>query len=236
MAFTLRPFRPSLTLSPPVETNHELRISLAKWDSQATVEITNEPGTFRVGWIQVLQRNEVKGIYDNHVDHRCEKQVNCRTPVGDRVQAAAPWYWDHPAHSPTVVGMNPGMVLARPYMMDQPRDSFPILHCGCGHGDARLIEVKYELSFRTWLAVRDTAAVGQNFRAVLYNFSYTIQRRFVMDYTKLAGHRAASPTLPSPPGIERYNPPLPVPACAWAPAYANTSVVEVWHAVQLVRA
>jgi hypothetical protein len=232
MPFTIAAdFRPGLTVRPKEETAGGLLIRLAAWNASPNVTVTNQTGNFRVGWLQTVQRIEMKGIYDNRAGHRCEHDITFRTPIADRAQAAIPWYWDGLAFTPRAVGLNPGSVTVRATMADQPQYTYPwACACGTPGGPAPLVEVKHDLSFRTWLVVRDdpAPAVASQLRAVLYNFMYTIQRRFVVDTTAAVGSRAITPTAPAAPGIERYDPPLPVPACIWTAAYANNAAVSTW--------
>lgn len=232
MPFTIpADFRPRLTVRAKEETAGGLLIRLAAWSANPNVTVQNQAGNYRLGWLQTVQRIEMKGTYDTRAGHRWEHDISFRTPIADRAQATAPWYWDGLAPTPRVVGLNPGSVTAQPTMADQPVYTYPwACACGTAGGPAPLIEVKHELSFRTWLVVRDdpAPAVANQLRAVLYNFMYTIKRRFVVDTTAALGSRATTPTAPEAPGIERYDPPLPVPACIWTAAYANNDARLTW--------
>jgi hypothetical protein len=235
MPFTIEgSFKPVLRLRAHQETNAGLLVSLANWEATPTVTIQNEGGTYRIGWLQTVQRIEMKGIYNNGAGHRCEQRISFRTPIADRAQAAAPWYWDNLVHTPQVAGVNPGSVQAHPAMADQPSHQYPWT-CGCGAagGPAPLIEVIHELSFRTWLVVRDepppaAAGAAHNLHAVLYNFMYAFHKRFVVNTVMAVGHRATTATTAAAPGIERYDPPLPVPDCIWALVYANNAAQINW--------
>jgi hypothetical protein len=232
MPFTIpATFRPTLTVRPHQENAGGLRISLAAWGANPIVTVQNEAGTYRIGWLQTVQRIEMKGVYAIPAGHRCELHINFRTPIGDRAQVGAPWYWDGLAYTPRVAGLNPGSVTARPTMADQPDFTYPwACACGAAGGPAPLVEVLHDLSFRTWLVVRDDPppAAANQLRNVLYNFMYTIRKRFVVDTSAALGRRAATATAPDPPGIERYDPPLPVPQCIWAAPYANNAATLTW--------
>ncbi len=198
MPFELLPFRPQLQLAPPIEQANQLRLQLATWRANATVRIRNEAGRFKVGWVQAVVRNDITAIYDNNDrgpdSHRCECRINLNPlPILDSGAGEQPWYFNTPACAPEVVATNPAVVQAAPRMGDRPSHSFV---WACGHAQhAPLIEVTYEVTFRTWLAVQDiTVQPAQSrFVAVLYNFMYTIHSRLVVDTTRAVGSRATRP-------------------------------------------
>ena len=240
MPFELLPFQPQLTLLTPTESASDLTVRLASWRANATVKIRNETSNYKVGWVQVLVRNNIVATYDNQIkggnSHRCECRVLCDPlPVKDSDPGMGPWYDDGITYSPEVQGINPGTVTVAPRMSDRPLDDFP---WRCNHvASAPLLQLDYELSFRTWLVVHDigVAPLPTRFVAVLYNFMYTITNRFVVDVTRPVGMRATRSSTASP-GIERYDPPLPIPACLWRADVANDSLTDEWLLRDIVRA
>lgn len=239
MPIQLAPFNPALQLAAPIETNGNITLQLAAWNATATVNFRNMTGKYKVGWVQGLVRQNIKAIYDNerhdHTSHRCECRVLCNPmPILDSGVGEQPWYFDNNQTAPEITARNPGVVTARPQMADRPSDPFL---WRCTHGaSAPLKEINYELSFRTWLAVQNITnqPALNNFEEVLYNFKYTIDSRLVIDITKPVGQRATRGQVRQP-GIERYQPPLPIPDYIWKPVVANDSLRDDWVVMDIVR-